>query len=174
MSRHSEIRPKLSFGIASVSALSITEGAVVALTPMSSASVPCESDLANGVTGTLVEGGTICEIRFLPKDTDSNGSFDKNKWTFTAPEGVSKVSALLVGAGSSGTSDGSGSYSAAGGAGGVLYIDDIGTDGIRYLKAGIGEPVSGLIGGVDWKSDGENGVSTTEGYSTIGTSDGGR
>lgn len=166
MAKHASNNNALvSTGIASISALTVTAGALVALAPISSASASCQSDTANGVTGTLVEGGSVCELRFLPKDTDSNGSFDKVTWSFTAPAGVTKVSALVIAAGSAGSVS-STDYAAGGGAGQVKYVDDIGTSS-RYLEVGIGEPVGGTLpGGGSWDH-------ADDGYSSIGSTSGG-
>ncbi len=112
---------------------------MVAPAPASSATLDC-NELAAGVPGvTVTIADNVCRFLFIPTDVNSNSNFtdpgDAN-WTLTVPAGVTKVSALLVGAGGNGLVDGR--YAAAGGAGGVVYIDSVDISGPLQIRAGIG------------------------------------
>jgi hypothetical protein len=103
---------------------------LVAPAPASSATLDCNALAvgAPGVTVTIVDN--VCRFLFIPTDVNSN------YWTLTVPAGVTKVSALLVGAGGSGASDGN--RSAAGGGGEVVYIDSFDASTPLQIQAGFG------------------------------------
>lgn len=78
---------------------------------------------------TLLDGN-ICDVRWF-----SNGEAE-----FTAPDGVTAVEAILVGAGDSAVSYFSGGYfeGYAGHAGEVVFLDDVDPDATHELVIGIG------------------------------------
>ncbi len=124
---------------ATLAALALTATALVAPAPASSATLDC-NELAAGVPGvTVTIVDNVCRFLFIPTDVDENSNFtdpgDAN-WTLTVPAGVTKVSALLVGAGGNGASDGN--REAAGGGGEVVYIDSVDASTPLQIRAGFG------------------------------------
>lgn len=90
--------------------------------PAANAAVDCGTTTP---TATVING-TICEVRF-----DTAGSY-----TFTAPSGVSKLAAVIIGAGGGALGNSFEAY--AGGSGLAVYVDSVDTSADIAVLVGTG------------------------------------
>ena len=130
----------------------ISAGAGVLAAPLAFASTAAFAAADCG-TGTEVSAG-ICEQAF----TTAGDS------TFTAPSGVTKVSAIIVGAGGGAEYNSDGAYG--GGGGEVLFVDNISTTSPVNLTVGAG-------GAADPGTDGEADRGGASAYGSDGAYGGG-
>ena len=138
MSRHAKSSSFIRSSIATASAVTLSAGTMIAFAPASQAAT-CDDGSVAGVTATTIGG--VCQLQFIPVDINTDGDYadtGERSWGFTVPAGVTKVSALVIGAGgASASATAHGLDYAAGGGGDVVYVDDIGS-GPFTLLAGFG------------------------------------
>lgn len=109
----------------------VSAGAGVIAAPLAFATPAAFATLDCG-TGTEVSAG-ICEKAFTtPGDS-----------TFTAPAGVTKLSAIIVGAGGGSVYNADGAY--AGGGGEVVYVDSVSTTAAVDITVGAGGESDGNV-----------------------------
>lgn len=108
--------------------------APAALLAAPASAIPVSS--CGGYPGAVEVIDGVCEYIFDEADT----------YTFTAPEDVTKVSAILIGGGGGGFADSSTAYG--GGGGEVIYVDDISGETQVVVGAG-GAAGDGQVGATD-------------------------
>lgn len=117
MSKHKNLRSSntalLAF-IFGLSSIGLSPGIVNA-----SGLIGCTAP--EGAAARTLQEGSICEIRF----TAVGAPVTQNTWQYTVPDGVTRVSALLVGAGGKPFRSDDGSAAAAGGGGEVTFISNL-------------------------------------------------
>ena len=86
-----------------------------------SGAIACEVPAGAGATAITVQDGSVCEITFKA----SGEPVTNNTWEFVVPDGVARVSALLVGAGGNSFVSDDGESAAAGGGGEVTFISNL-------------------------------------------------
>ena len=111
-------------------------GVGLVATPLISLASPALATDACGTTdpsATEVLSG-VCEVQFA----------EAGQYSFTAPSGVAKLSAVIVGAGG-GFVEASGGY--AGGGGAVVYVASVDTSAPVAIEVGVGSDSSNYAGG---------------------------
>jgi hypothetical protein len=170
MAKHAMQKSKTRQIVATASVFTVSMGSIVALAPASSAISCPANDPTIGMTSSTVLNNTVCELVFLP--TSSSPS----QVTWTPPAGVGKVSALIIGGGSAayeGTDFNIIETYAAGGAGEVTYVDDLGT-GALGITVGLGQLASDATGSgvitplTIWPGGGETAVVGAQNYIASG------
>lgn len=143
-----EISPRVRRHVAAFAGLGIAAAPLIATSTPALATDPCgTSDPA----ATEVSAG-ICEVAF-----SSAGDF-----TFTAPTGVAKLTAVIVGAGGGSGADNTGAY--AGGGGNVVYVGSVDVGAPVAITVGLGAD-----GGPQGESSSVNADVATGGYSGMNT-----
>lgn len=108
-------------------ALGATAGMILAPLAFSSFSATAaNADCDAQFSGATEVAAGVCEVSFT----------ESGLYTFSAPEGITKLSAVLIGAGGGGWFDGVEAYG--GGGGSLYYVDDVDTSGDVEIAVGTG------------------------------------
>lgn len=130
--------------------LSVASGALVISPALfgATSALAIPSTSCGEVIGAYSVGTNICEMRYQ----------DAGSFTFTAPSGVAKMGAIVVGAGGGGVNNSAGDIAYAGGGGEVLYVNLNGLASTEFTvlvgaggaSAFDGDPSSGANSSLTW------------------------